>query len=437
MRMVLLRPTKTAQTTTAAAGGKQQFGVDESQRGGAHTDRVPTALLAQTDENPERVLWRARVRVLHLHTYADFIRATREVCSAATQVMGSTVGFYHTPGQAEVEYVLLNTPRRTYPLTYTTMRDNESRWVILDALLRLSYRLGFFVTYVSLLDPPPDRHSWMWPLVARPFQTSWMSLSTHHYVLIEQGAAAMLVISRYVRRTQLLDADRGGHPQLTDEGLHNPVRVTDEGQRNAARPPPRVRLCTSHVLLVPRSVYDLALPVAMGMLSRVLQTSLTLEVDSDLLLFFGRGIMSHHGVVRTFAMPDADGVRVLVMDLLIRASWALSLDLLCYGLSGNWQDPEFLPPRTFSTRWAASASIYVALVDHMHQEVYVLFRRRRMAISDRGGYMCTRKALIIYPSIESGIERGAYKSCNCVNYLHDSTDMFKFCNPDACAPCLQ
>eukprot|EP00971_Amphidinium_carterae_P228785 4538568-Amphidinium_carterae.1 len=91
----------------------------------------------------ERVLSRTFVAAIRIETHQAFLRATAEVCTLATQVLGATVGFFHTAGDVHVEYVLTDTVRATSPVTMRVMRDQTSRWILLDSLIRLAFRFGY------------------------------------------------------------------------------------------------------------------------------------------------------------------------------------------------------------------------------------------------------------------------------------------------------
>eukprot|EP00971_Amphidinium_carterae_P111337 2205411-Amphidinium_carterae.1 len=235
--------------------------------------------------------------------------------------------------------------------------------------------------YIALTEHYPGPESWFWPFPPEGFATDWMATSSVHVVLVEPDGAMMLVLSRLQTRRQLADGqrvlrmvNRGGHPVLSDEELGRILNA-----------PQRVRLFAAHVLLVPRAVYDAALHIPMTMLARVLQLTISLEVRGDMIVFFGQGPILQRWSPRTFWIPRLEGARVLIMDVVIRASRGLGLTLHCFGLSGHWQDPDFMPPRTFSTRWATQATSFVALVDATYQEVYILIGPHRSVLMNRGG----------------------------------------------------
>eukprot|EP00971_Amphidinium_carterae_P336898 6473477-Amphidinium_carterae.1 len=179
--------------------------------------RRPAALAPDIDDDDETIVARAHLEAIDIAPPGAYLRAVNLACSALAQVMGRTVGYFHLEHLHMTEYALTQTTRTTAPVTVIWLRDPNTRWVVLDVLLRCAFIFGYYVNYLALRESFPGPDSWMWPFPPTRFCTSWAAQSTSHVIIVEHDASAFLVLSRINARRMLQDAqrDRGGSPLLS------------------------------------------------------------------------------------------------------------------------------------------------------------------------------------------------------------------------------
>eukprot|EP00971_Amphidinium_carterae_P295644 5871459-Amphidinium_carterae.1 len=311
--------------TELTVEGVDSAHLSSNRRGGMRRALEPD----QDDE--ERIDQRAHLATLRSQQPDAYARALRMVCTAITQVLGVTVGHFFVPHAPLVEFVTTQTPRSTRPFTVLWLEDLSTGAIVLDALLRLAFRFGYVIQYVSLEETPPRAGAWMWPTPPNPFSTAWASHSTTHVVVVEADLRAMLIVSRYDYDLLIADTpadQRGGDPTYRPnraptgtnwyreaDGLRVANQLRLRQARREARP-------LFMVPLLRAPVEDYAIASDIVRLSIMCLVGITADFflcqDHLAVLEVGRPLSISRGPL--FAMPVCTTTRVVLVDMLTRAA---------------------------------------------------------------------------------------------------------------------
>eukprot|EP00971_Amphidinium_carterae_P132372 2621863-Amphidinium_carterae.2 len=150
-------------------------------------------------------------------------------------------------------------------------------------------------------------------------------------------------------------------------------------------------LFTSHQLMVHRHAYDFGLSTAMVAIARASLVSVAyyMERQRSLIHVFDSGQYSVRPIVSIQALPNLPGARIVVYDLLTRASWAMWLQLRYFSLRALRGRAEMRSyASTFSTAWMMHCAPYYSVIIEEARAIYVLFMWRNDALLDRGGQCC-------------------------------------------------
>eukprot|EP00971_Amphidinium_carterae_P352604 6492670-Amphidinium_carterae.1 len=331
---------------------------------------------APDPDDEETIAQRAQLATLRTHNPAGYLRDLRVVCSAITQVLGVTVGHFFVPHAPSIEFATTRTSRLTRPLTIFWLEDIDASGIVLDALLRLAFLFGYVVQYVSLEPVPPPPDAWMWPMPPNPFTTAWAAHSTTHVIIIESDLRAMLIISRFDYDLLLTDAPadlRGGDPVL---GIQ--LRSAPRWSRVLFQVP---------FLNVRWEDYAIALELARLAISGVALSAVILRFGRDHVVCCNSGgcyAASRHTIIR---IPQSIAVRVVLLDILVRAVFGLHWGLLHMSFGDRDNRPHLLAGQSrflesFTTSWMSSVTNFVVLVDTLKGDLFVLYAKVPALVMD-------------------------------------------------------
>eukprot|EP00971_Amphidinium_carterae_P012030 237414-Amphidinium_carterae.1 len=337
------------------------------------------------------------LRVITLSSHAALLRAVRAVCTAITCLLGHTAGYYLEEGDTTMHYVVADDERDTAYFSCVVLWDHDSRWVVMDALLRIAPLAGYTAEYISLDNWTDDVHSWAWPSAPSGFHTRWASRGRTHVLIIESGGRSMLVLTSWQQRGALSLPDlRGGHLVRPHAEL---------GTTNAM--PPELRrywiFSASRLRVGDLAQFRAALAVACWAAGCATGAHLFFDVQDTLVNFY---MVGRRGFSSRFIYITISDVitRVVTIDVLFRTAQQAGIQVCCMALDSLSTTRQHWPAsgiEGFHTRWARlAASPYVMILDYMADTIVMVFSLPLLAIDCRGGAPRLRAMDVEGPMLE-------------------------------------
>eukprot|EP00971_Amphidinium_carterae_P340116 6478294-Amphidinium_carterae.3 len=342
-------------------------------------------LSAQSDQDEDTETHLLSVLAICTEPYHMFRSAVQQVCAITTVMTELTVGYYHSPGDDMLDYIITDAWREPPLLATYAVRCMQDSWIMFDSLLRLARVLQIQVHHISLINIFDDPTSWDWRLPPQGFNTAWATQGRRHVIVIDYRSTGMMVFTMGHRLPAIaLTQYRGGIPEFPLAVLRSAPHLVqplpEQSHRGGdpeplpslerALPPleepafvdeppeplvvqlPHRALFAAHVLLhngwLPE--YAATLHRASWALGLVLAAPVGFEFHLDDILYYFDNSPPLQLTQQVFSsvLPFDNRAGIAFLDLIARAQHQGHVFAAAFHLQGDGRAEQF-PPATFNT----------------------------------------------------------------------------------------
>eukprot|EP00971_Amphidinium_carterae_P240972 4784038-Amphidinium_carterae.5 len=360
-------------------------------------------LSLNSDQDADKETHLLNVPALTVEPYSTFSAAVQKVCTIATVITKFTIGYYHSPRDETLDFVITDACRESPPTATFCIRSLPESWIVFDSLIRLAKELKILMNFVSLVRVFDDPASWDWRLPPQGFNTTWATRGRRHVIVIDYNSKAMMVFTMDQSQSHhALPQFRGGNPDYPRaRGSTAPL---EQPAFEEPPPPPTVvhlpvrALFIAHVLLHHDwfDNYAATLQLAAHTLELLLSTAVRFSTFLDDVIFYvdnSPPAQPRQQITIHYLLQDRRA-GIAFMDILARAQHAGHIAVAAINLQGPGHNPSFQPGTLLSlihwepsaTAWATWASgRIVMVVDVARGAFYIVAAPSVPHLEYRGG----------------------------------------------------